>query len=258
MPTRTGRAPGAARRAGDPPRRRTRPTSLEVLGELLLTAGAVLLLFVAWQLWWTNLAAEESHAHAAAAIQKELGRPPVPRDGASMTGPPVVGRAPDYGQAIGVVHIPRFGADYVRPVVEGTGPDVLDTLGLGHYEHSAMPGSVGNFAVAGHRQTNGKVLDLVHTLVPGDRIHVRTAEGYYTYVVRSHEIVAPTDTCVVADVPADPGTRPTERLLTLTTCHPRYGDTERYVVHAVLDSWRPAAAGPPAEIAESVSAATRS
>ncbi|MFI7483746.1 class E sortase [Kocuria sp. M1R5S2] len=250
MPTTTGHAPGGSRRAGDPPRHHTRPTGLQVVGELLLTAGAVLLLFVAWQLWWTNLEAQGSHARAAAAIQGDLGGPVVPQDGVQKTGPPAVGSPPGYGEAIGVVHIPRFGDDYLRPVVEGTGTDVLDALGLGHYEHSAMPGDVGNFALAGHRQTNGKVLDLVHTLVPGDRIYVRTGEGYYTYTVRSHEIVAPTETRVVAAVPADPGARPTERLLTLTTCHPRYGNTERYVVHAVLDTWRPAAAGPPAEAAD--------
>ena len=31
---------------------------VQVLGELLITAGVVLLLFIAWQLWWTNLAAD--------------------------------------------------------------------------------------------------------------------------------------------------------------------------------------------------------
>ena len=134
---------------------------------------------------------------------------------------------------------------------------MLDTLGLGHYPGTAMPGQVGNFAVAGHRQTRGKVLDLIHTLRPGDRTHVRTAAGYYSYTVESSEVVAPTTIEVIAPDPEHPGAEPTRRLLTLTSCHPRYGDTERYIVHAALDSWRPAQAGPPAEISATVAGADR-
>lgn len=115
-----------------------------------------------------------------------------------------------------------------------------------------MPGQVGNFSLAGHRQTRGKVLNDIDLLAEGDHIYVRTKDGYYTYTVYSHEIVQPDQVEVIEPVPGQPGVAPTERLLTLTTCHPRYGDTERYIVHARLESWRPAAAGAPAEIAASV------
>jgi len=81
---------------------------------------------------------------------------------------------------------------------------------------------------------------------------VRTKDGYYTYTVYSHEIVQPDQVEVIEPVPGQPGVAPTERLMTLTTCHPRYGDTERYIVHARFESWRPASAGAPAEIAASV------
>ena len=57
---------------------------------------------------------------------------------------------------------------------------------------------------------------------------------------------------VIAPDPAHPGAQPTERLLTLTTCHPRYGDTERYIVHAKFDSWQPLSAGAPDEIKAAV------
>ncbi|WP_445298418.1 class E sortase [Kocuria rosea] len=252
-------------------------------GELLITVGLVLVLFVVWQLWWTNLDASETHGQAVTRMADEFGGPTAPNleapvwtrpddppggnavggsgDATSSAGrrmddgevgTPPVAAPPGYGEALGIVYVPRFGADYARPVMQGTGRDVLDTLGLGHYPSTAMPGQVGNFALAGHRQTNGKVLDLVHTLVPGDRIHVRTAQGYYTYVFRDSEIVLPTETRVLAPVPSDPAARPTERVLTLTTCHPRYGSTERFIAYAVLESWRPTAAGPPAEIAATV------
>ena len=100
-------------------------------------------------------------------------------------GQPKVSAEPEVGTTIGVVYVPRFGADYTRPLVQGTTPAVLDTLGIGHYEGTAMPGAVGNVAVAGHRQTHGAVLDNIDSLVPGDRIYVQTRDGYYVYSFRN-------------------------------------------------------------------------
>jgi sortase A len=153
------------------------------------------------------------------------------------------------------MYIPRFGPNYTRPIVQGTTGDVLDTLGLGHYSNTAMPGAVGNFAVAGHRQTHGAVLDNIHTLVPGDRIYVQTRDGYYVYVFRNNQIVLPSRTDVLEPVPTQPGVTPTESFLTMTSCNPRFGSQERIIAYALLESWQPASAGPPAEIAAQVAAA---
>ena len=153
------------------------------------------------------------------------------------------------------MYIPRFGENYTRPIVEGTSADVLDTLGLGHYGNTSMPGAVGNFAVAGHRQTHGAVLDNIHTLVPGDRIYVQTRDGYYVYVFRNNRIVLPTEADVLLPVPNQPGVRPTERLLTMTSCNPRFGSEERIIAYSVLDHWQPASAGPPDEIGAQVARA---
>ena len=232
------------------PSRAPRVTVLGVAGEVLLTLGVVVGLFVVWQLWWTNLDATAAQEEAVTEMAQQFDASAPAAGRAELDfGEPIVAQAPGYGQGLGIVYIPRFGSDYARPIMEGTGADVLDTLGLGHYEGTAMPGEVGNFAVAGHRQTNGKVLDLIHTLEAGDRIHVRTAAGYYVYVVEEHEIVMPSEVRVVASNPQEPQSEPVRKLMTMTSCHPRFGDTERYVVHAVLESWRPAQAGPPAEIA---------
>jgi sortase A len=153
------------------------------------------------------------------------------------------------------MYIPRFGENYARPVLEGVGRDVLDTLGLGHYPTTALPGAIGNFALAGHRQTHGAVLDNIDQLKPGDRIYLQTRDAYYTYVFRDSEIVLPRQTDVLLPVPRNPDAKPTESLLTLTTCHPRYGNQERFIAYSVLESWQPASAGPPAEIAARVAAA---
>lgn len=232
--------------------------SIQILGELLVTAGAVLLLFIAWQLWWTNVEASAAQREVIRDFARDFrgsGAPALPLrpDGAVADyGPARVAPEPAEGGTIGIVYIPRFGADYSRPLVQGTTPAVLDSLGIGHYEGTSMPGGVGNFAVAGHRQTHGAVLDAIDSLVPGDRIYVQTRDGYYVYVFRNSEIVLPSRTDVLLPVPAQPASPPAESYLTMTSCNPRFGSQERFVAYSLLEGWQPASAGPPAEIAAHV------
>lgn len=253
-----------ARGGGEVPRSAV-SRALQVAGELLLTAGVVLLLFVAWQLWWTNLDADARQREVVKDFARELNGPGTPRPSGASTGvdgsagpasagpgPAPVASEPAAGATIGVVYVPRFGAGYTRPVVQGTTPEVLDSLGLGHYDGTAMPGAAGNFALAGHRQTHGAVLDNIDSLVPGDRIYVQTREGYYVYRFRNSEIVLPSATDVLLPVPAQPSAKPTESYLTMTSCNPRFGSQERIIAYSLLERWQPASAGPPAEIAAQV------
>ena len=237
---------------------------VQVVGELLITVGVILLLFVAWQLWWTNVESDAKQGEAIKNFAQELGGTPAPgasgdpgtaASGPTDFGPPKVAEAPGHGQTIGIIYIPRFGADYTRPIVQGTSTDVLDTLGLGHYSDTAMPGATGNFAVAGHRQTHGAVLDNIHTLVPGDKIYVQTRDGFYVYVFRNNQIVLPSATDVLLPVPTRPAARPTEAYLTMTSCNPRFGSEERIIAYSLLERWQPASAGPPTEIAAQVAKA---
>ena len=239
---------------------------LRVLGELFLTAGVVLVLFLGWQLWWTNIDSAATQREAVKDFARQFNLPSVPGDRTGGQGSP---EAPssfpkaDYGPAailtepaagatIGILYVPRFGADYSRPIVQGTGSEVLDTMGIGHYEGTSMPGTAGNFAVAGHRQTRGAVLDNIDALVPGDRIYVQTRDGFYVYVFRNSEIVLPHRTDVLLPVPAQPAATPTESYLTMTSCNPRFGSQERFVAYSRLEQWQPGWAGPPAEIAAQV------
>jgi sortase A len=237
--------------------------AVQVAGELLITLGVIAVLFVAWQLWWTNVEADAAQGAAVKQFVQEHqvaiptepaaaapADPAAPVDLAAMP----VGTAPAHGQAIGVIYIPRFGAEYSRPIIEGTSRDVIDTLGLGRYAGTAMPGAVGNFVMAGHRQTHGAVLDNIHMLVPGDKIYVQTADGFYTYVFRNQEIVLPDRTDVTAPVPTQPGVAPEQRLLTLTSCNPRFGSEERIIAYSAFDTWQPLSAGPPAAIAQQLAA----
>lgn len=237
-------------------------TLIQIVGELLITVGVVLLLFVAWQLWWTNVESDAKQSETIRNFAQELGGSPAPAESPGPAasapvdyGPPKVAEAPEHGQTIGIMYIPRFGADYTRPIVQGTSTDVLDTLGLGHYSDTAMPGATGNFAVAGHRQTHGAVLDNIHTLVPGDKIYVQTRDGFYVYVFRNNQIVLPSATDVLLPVPTQPAAKPTEAYLTMTSCNPRFGSQERIIAYSLLEHWQPASAGPPAEIAAQVAKA---
>jgi sortase A len=232
--------PTARSRRG--PLRRT----VQIAGELLMTAGAIVLLFVAWQLWWTNVASDARQREVVQDFARGIGT-------AAPT--PAVDAEPAEGATIGILYVPRFGAGYTRPIVQGTTPAVLDTLGIGHYQGTAMPGAAGNFAVAGHRQTHGAVLDHIDALVPGDRIYVQTREGYYVYVFRNSQTVLPSRTDVLLPVPMQPGAAPTESYLTMTSCNPRFGSEERFVAYALLERWQSLSEGPPAEISQAARAA---
>jgi sortase A len=197
-------------------------------GEVLVTLGVLLLLFAAWQLWWTDVVADRAQARIVQTLEDDFAH-----------GAPAAVRADGVPAEIGadgafaVVRIPRFGDDFARPVIEGTERPVL-ALGIGHYVGTAGPGQVGNFAVAGHRTTYGRPFHDVDRLVDGDRVVVETAADVYVYEVTSREIVRPGDVEVLEPVPGEPGRTPTQALITLTSCHPKYSASERFVVHGHL------------------------
>ena len=211
-----------------------------LFGELLVTLGVVLGLFVGWQLFWTDVVADQQQAGVVAHLEA----------GFSLSNPQPEGESPrEPGSAFAVVRIPRFGADYARPVYRGTDRLTLQR-GIGHYPGTAEPGEVGNFAIAGHRTTYGKPFSRIAELRTGDRVIVETAESYFVYRVYADEVVLPTQVEVVLPVPGQPGKTPTEALLTMTSCHPQFSSRERWITHARLDQVLSRADGLPAELLE--------
>ena len=81
------------------------------------------------------------------------------------------------------MYIPRFGDAWERNLVQGTDLAELNLHGLGHYVDSQMPGQVGNFAIAGHRNGYGQPLGDVDKLQPGDAVVVRTKDYWYVYTL---------------------------------------------------------------------------
>lgn len=220
--------------------------AIGVLGEVLLTLGVILLLFVVWQLWWTNLeadAAQDSAVHSVTQAWDADGKKAT--DGSDPT-------HPIEGKVWGILYIPRFGSAYAKPIAEGTSLDVLDTIGVGHYPDTQLPGEKGNVALAGHRQTHGQVFWDMDKLQDGDKAYIQTRDGIYTYTFRSRSIVAPSQSGVVLPVPDDPTATPTQKLLTLTTCHPPFTTRMRMIVHLEQTHFTPSGDAAPAAIADLV------
>jgi sortase A len=241
-------------------------------GEIFITAGVILGLFVVWQLFYTDIQSGRTQAAAldtltfpemprveAGAGPVETAEPDAPEfvqlipdelKVYSPSGAPVLD-VPSEATTFGALHVPRWGYDYVKPISEGTSrARVLDALGIGRYTDTAMPGEVGNFAMAGHRTTYGKPFTDIQTLENGDALVVQTDEAWFVYRVTSSEIVQPGYMAAIAPTPDQPGVAPTVASITLTTCHPRYSAAQRYIVHGELEYWAPTGHGYPSEIVE--------
>jgi sortase A len=231
--------------SGDSPPRRTWRRVLSGTGQLLITAGVVVLLFVGYELWWTGVTTRHDQHVLLGNLRREWAR------GQSVKDPPV-------GSALAILRIPRLGKHYEFAVVQGTSTADL-IKGPGHYPGTAMPGQIGNFAVAGHRTTYLHPFYDLNELRVGDPIVIQTRTTWFTYRVqdipgtpaRHQEIVSPSDVSVAYAVPdqPNPDAVPTARVLTFTSCNPRYSAAQRIVVHALLVNARPTAGGPPPALA---------
>jgi LPXTG-site transpeptidase (sortase) family protein len=208
-----------------------------VLGELLITLGVLLGLFVVYSLWWTDVVADQSADSEAARIRQSWAAPPVAGTGADARPPaPRVYRA---GDGVGFLHIPRLGKGYEVLIRMGTGTDVLNEGVAGVYQRpyaAAMPwAGSGNFAMAAHRDGHGAKFHDLPELVPGDRVVVETRYTWYVYTVdRTLQQTSKYDVDVTAPVPTESGYHRPGRYLTLTTCTPAYTSRYRMAVWASL------------------------
>ena len=231
---------------------------LGYIGRVLITAGVIILLFVAFQLWGTGLEqARHQDALGSTFEKRVLGHASPSDTGADAAISAVLSKlsakdpataapmaAPAEGEPLGVIEIPRIGLQQF--VVEGTGkPDLKK--GPGHYVGTPLPGQAGNAAIAGHRTTYGAPFNRIDELVPGDAIYVTTAQGRFRY-----EVMAPPADRGIERGPGWFSVRPSEtdviaatadNRLTLTACHPKRSAQQRIVVQAKL-SVEPAETAP--------------
>ncbi|MEU0524816.1 class E sortase [Streptomyces niveus] len=207
------------------------------VGEIFISLGVLMLLFVTYQLWWTNIQADLYAGKETDKIQ----------DGWAK------GRQPgafEPGQGFAIMHIPKL--DVVVPIAEGIDKaKVLDRGMVGHYSEgrlkTAMPSDKqGNFAVAGHRNTHGEPFRYINRLEPGDKIVVETQDSYFTYDMASIlPQTAPSNVGVIGPVPPGSGFEEPGRYITLTTCTPEFTSTYRMIVWGKMVEERPRGKGKP-------------
>jgi sortase A len=233
---------------GEPSRSRTEPRSPEVasgtvrtvigaIGRVLVTVGLLILLFVAYQLWGTGIYEARAQSDLESKFDRELARrepqstTSTTAGTTSTTAPVELPATPAAGDPVGVIKIDNIGVDKV--VVEGTTvPDLRQ--GPGHYAGSAMPGQLGNAAIAGHRTTYGAPFGDLDQLTRGDTISVRTLTGTWEYVLTDEPFAVNPGQTDVLDPSTDPSTGQPLATLTLTTCEPKYQASERLIVKAQL------------------------
>lgn len=221
--------------------------AVELVGELLLSAGFLILLYMVYSLWFTNVAAQQATVVSAdrfleqvqAQIEhaSEPSPEPVPSSEPAETSPtaeeastPTDKPAPFVPvEPFALLYIPRLQSDvWAEPLVEGIYYRALAS-GVGHYPTTEMPGAVGNFAMAGHRATNGEPFARFERLQAGDKVYVQSLEGWFEYELVKDKIVQEDEVWVLADTPKDQGFAPGSRLITLTTCDPRWNSYQRWV-----------------------------
>lgn len=215
---------------------------LRGVGQTLITLGVVVLLFCGYELWFTGIYTQHEQKSLGKALDRTWAQAPKPTPKHPAQPLPY-----EVGQGIARIWLPTLGRDVHYVVVEGVSRDDLKK-GPGHYPTSAQIGAVGNVVISGHRTTYLAPFNRVDELKTGDPIVLETQTSWFTYTVTGESVVKPTAIEVTYPVPGKLGAVPTQRLLTLTTCNPKYSAKTRLIVHARLSTTLPKGPGvvPPA------------
>lgn len=153
----------------------------------------------------------------------ETGKPPEPQPESKEWKPLTFDRR--VGLPTYQLEIPKIGVKYL--VGEGVDNPIL-AKGPGHYPQTALPGEIGNAAVAAHRTVRGRpaFFYAIDKLEPGDEIRVRFQDVTLIFQVEKVYLTDPYDLAVLnpTDYPS----------LTLTTCDPPGSDEQRLIVTSRL------------------------
>ncbi|WP_338018067.1 class E sortase [Streptomyces taklimakanensis] len=200
-----------------------------VVGELLITAGVLLGLFVAYSLWWTNVVANREAERDSAEVRENWARDD-PKD---------AGEPKEYGagDGVGFLHVPSMGDEVL--IKKGTETEELNKGVAGYYTEpmEATPPweGDGNFSLAAHRDGHGAKFHDIHKVEEGDPIVVETEDTWYVYkVYATLPKTSKYNVAVLADVPKESGKKEKGKYITLTTCTPVFTSDYRYIVWGEL------------------------
>lgn len=202
--------------------------AVSFFGELLITAGLILGLFVVYSLWWTNVVADRQADKQGDKVRDKWAQ-------GKDTGPGAL----DTKDGIGFLHVPAMKNGEVL-VEKGTETKVLNDGVAGYYTDpikAALPttGKNGNFTLAAHRDGHGAKFHNIDKLKKGDPIVFETKDKWYVYKV--YDILPETskyNVKTLAQIPEESGKKKAGHYITLTTCTPVYTSRYRYVVWGEL------------------------
>lgn len=176
--------------------------------------------YASYELLWTNYVANKKANAVRTEIMNSWSNP----NNRLMTSERV-------GKGFALLYIPRLkNKVWSLPILEGVEAQQIDS-GVGHYLLSAMPGQIGNFAIAGHRATYGEPFANFDRLKVNDHVIVRTKNQWFTYSLDRNLLIKPTETWVV-NYPLKPPLDSlinSKKLISLVTCDPRWGSVRRWV-----------------------------
>jgi len=219
---------------------------LGILGELFITFGVIVLLYVGWQIFISDSLVSQTQQQQSEQVapqnQNQTQVLPFAQIRSGLKPATVFAK----------VFVPRFGKRYERLIGEGTRvKTTLDTVGVGHYSSSSWPGEVGNFAIAAHRMSHGAPFADIDKLRAGDKVWVETNDSWYTYEYRQTLVVEPTDVSVISSVPPEFAIAVAGgRYMTMTSCHPKWTNRQRIVVWLELTASQPRLAGMPESLTD--------
>lgn len=198
-------------------------TAVSLFGELLITAGLVLGLFVVYSLWWTNVLADRAADKEGNTVRDRWAGGPGDLD---------------TRDGIGFLHVPAMKNGEVL-VKKGTDPTTLNNGIAGYYTDpvkSALPSDEqGNFSLAAHRDGHGAKFHNIDKLKKGDAVVFETKDTWYVYKVYAKlPETSKFNVDAIAAVPKESGVKKPGRYITLTTCTPVYTSKYRYIVWGEL------------------------
>lgn len=203
--------------------------AVSFLGELMITAGVVLGLFVVYSLWWTNVLADREAGRQGDKVRDNWAQE-------RATGPGDL----DTRNGVGFLHVPTMTKGEIL-VRKGTSTDLLNGGVAGYYTdpvRATLPtsGKNGNFSLAAHRDGHGAKFHHIDRIRKGDPVVFETKDDWYVYTV--YAILPETskfNVQVLAPVPKESGRKKAGKYITLTTCTPIFTSRYRYVVWGELD-----------------------
>lgn len=197
---------------------------------MILTVGG----FVGWQVWGTTAFARDRAVDEITRLRTEWDAPLPPElQQEDPAAPPLIAE-PGMHEANWLLRIPAFSAEW--PIIAGVEPTDLNR-GVGWYPGSALPGQLGNFALAGNCVTEGEPFRRLLELRQGDEIIVETRTATFTYEIVSAPAeltVGADDNWVLEPVPGHPDVVPHQALITLTTCEDLFPTPDRAVGFGTL------------------------